>query len=550
MKHWLLGAGVALAMVGCDSGGSDGAAGGAGGAGGSGGEAGPTWHQDVAPLLAEKCAGCHHAGGIAPFALDDFAQASMLVPLLVSTVEAGRMPPWGAQETEECQPRPFKDDLRLTPAQLDLLKAWQAAGTPEGDAASAAPIPARSLDALANPSLTMTPRVPFVTEGVQDQFRCFVLDPGFTEDVHVNGAHFLAGNPLVVHHALLYVTEDVEEIARMDDGDGGYDCFGGPAVGAQLVAAWAPGGIPMEFPANAGMPISAGAKFVMQIHYHPTGMSAEEDATSVQLRLTDGPPEYLAVSALIGNFSRADDSGDGLLPGPEDPGAPAFVVPAGARGHVERMRFTVPGELDGRPFPGMFIHSIASHMHYVGTDMRIELTRPEAVPPCEVPELDALEACMTEKCPGQVGAGSVACAQSECAEAVEGLSGVCGECLVAQVRAGAADVYAGCRVPPAPPGQYGTIPEQPADECLLQTPAWDFSWQRFYAYDAPIDQLPFVQAGDVFEWRCTYDNSMDNPFVREALRQQGLDAPHDVSLGEETLDEMCLMALTLLYKWE
>lgn len=58
-----------------------------------------------------------------------------------------------------------------------------------------------------------------------------------------------------------------------------------------------------------------------------------------------------------------------------------------------------------------------------------------------------------------------------------------------------------------------------------------------------------MQAGDVFEFECTFDNSMGNPFVRDALAQQGLDAPHDVELGDETLDEMCLMALGVIYKW-
>jgi hypothetical protein len=40
--------------------------------------------------------------------------------------------------------------------------------------------------------------------------------------------------------------------------------------------------------------------------------------------------------------------------------------------------------------------------------------------------------------------------------------------------------------------------------------------------------------------QCRYDNSMGNPNVRDALREQGLDAPRDVSMGEATLDEMCL----------
>jgi hypothetical protein len=33
---------------------------------------------------------------------------------------------------------------------------------------------------------------------------------------------------------------------------------------------------------------------------------------------------------------------------------------------------------------------------------------------------------------------------------------------------------------------------------------------------------------------------MQNAFVADALFEQGLTAPRDVVLGEETLDEMCL----------
>lgn len=42
------------------------------------------------------------------------------------------------------------------------------------------------------------------------------------------------------------------------------------------------------------------------------------------------------------------------------------------------------------------------------------------------------------------------------------------------------------------------------------------------------------------KFRCTYDNSLANPFVARALAEQGLTEPQDVYLGEQTLDEMCL----------
>jgi hypothetical protein len=45
-----------------------------------------------------------------------------------------------------------------------------------------------------------------------------------------------------------------------------------------------------------------------------------------------------------------------------------------------------------------------------------------------------------------------------------------------------------------------------------------------------------------------YDNSMENQFVVNALKQQGLSAPRDVYMGETTLDEMCLGAFGIATK--
>ncbi|MDX2051955.1 MAG: hypothetical protein SFV15_06140 [Polyangiaceae bacterium] len=81
---------------------------------------------------------------------------------------------------------------------------------------------------------------------------------------------------------------------------------------------------------------------------------------------------------------------------------------------------------------------------------------------------------------------------------------------------------------------------QPADECLVQTPNWDFNWQGAYFYDAPLLNLPTLSPGDEIGLRCTFDNTLGNPFLPAALDSQGLKAPVDVRLGEATLDEMCL----------
>lgn len=430
--------------------------------------AGPTFHADVEPILQKHCQSCHFEGRIAPFPLVTYEDAKNAAPIMVAQTKSGAMPPWGALETDACKPRlGWKDDPRLTADEIATLEAWSLAGAPEGDPKDAPPAYTPPEEGLPGVAQTIEPDAPYTAGGDKDEFRCFVIDPKLTETKYLNGWNFVAGNKAVVHHALMFVNADRSALALADE-DGGYDCFGGAGVSdAQLVAAWAPGGRPVELEPNIGTPIQAGSVFVMQIHYHPAGLANQVDSTKFQMRFT-ADPEYQMVTALIGNFGKPMSGGDGLQPG--DGGEVEFRIPANAKDHVESMIFTMPDKVGGGPLPELKLYGVATHMHYVGTDMKIEIDR---------------------------GAATAS---------------------------------------------------DPASECLLETPKWDFSWQRFYSYDAPIESLPTIHAGDKLKLRCVYDNTTDNPFVVQALKDQKLTAPKDVTLGETTLDEMCLGGFAVVYK--
>ncbi|MBS2011506.1 MAG: hypothetical protein JST00_01230 [Deltaproteobacteria bacterium] len=89
-------------------------------------------------------------------------------------------------------------------------------------------------------------------------------------------------------------------------------------------------------------------------------------------------------------------------------------------------------------------------------------------------------------------------------------------------------------------------PDQPAKECLVGTPKYDFNWQRGYEYDAPVEKLPTVGPGDKLTFQCKYDNTMGNRHVRKALSELRLASPAEIKLGEQTLDEMCLGVLVAI----
>jgi hypothetical protein len=414
-----------------------------------------TWSGGVQPLLVQKCGGCHTDGGAGPFPLDSYGEAVESASGALAAIESNLMPPWGAHDTDECAPtRPFKDDLRLSDDDKALLREWVATGTPLGDPATALPVPVAPVLELADATVARSFAQPFtVLSDKHDVFACFVLDPGITEPSWITGVQVTPGNKKVAHHALVFLDNNAESVALATDGH--FPCFSNPDINVSLIAAWAPGSVPMTLPAKAGMPIKPGARLVVQMHYHPLAEPAI-DQSSVALRVSTRRPEWEAMLALLGNFDNFNAQKlTGLLPGPNDGATPEFLIPAGMRNHTETMVFKQTDIPIAVP-----VFAVGAHMHYVGVDMKIERTFADTA--------------------------------------------------------------------------------EDDRECLLQTPKWNFNWQRTYEYDVEIDDLPMIRPGDELIMRCTYDNSMQNPFVKDALFERGLAGPIDVRLGEETLDEMCL----------
>ena len=300
---------------------------------------GPTWDADVAPLVEESCAGCHTEGGVAPFALDSYEAAAPMAGAMAAAVASGTMPPWGAISTDECTPRfGWKEDLRLSDEQKALIADWADAGAPEGDAESAADLPAPMSLALEGANQSLTPDTGFAASGESDEFMCFTLDPGLATTRWLTGVQITPGNAAVVHHALIFADPNAQSVDMAGE-DGIYDCFGGAGIDdVALIGAWAPGALASEVPEGAGIEIAAGSRIVMQIHYHPSGQTFEPDASTVDLRWVDEEPEMLATLALIGNSSNEEE---GLLPGPNDENGVEFRIPAGAVGHTEEMTITV-----------------------------------------------------------------------------------------------------------------------------------------------------------------------------------------------------------------
>ena len=310
-----------------------------------------TWSRDIAPILQQHCQGCHRAGDIAPFSLESYSDTYRERKKILRAVEQRKMPPWkpvlGFGE--------FRDVRRLGDAEIARIRDWVAAGAPEGDPTDAPP-PRRWPDmwALGAPDVVLTPEAAFdVPSTDRDLYRCFVIPTSFAEDRYVSAVEVVPGNRKIVHHVLTYIDTTGASVAldRAEPGLG-YTCFGGPGFNPSGgLGGWAPGARPQANPDGVGLLLPAGARVVMQVHYHHRGAAIESDRTQVGLHFAKKPVDQRVRSIPVLNRG--------------------FEIPAGAPRHEVRASFTVPA---GRNFHAI---GIAPHMHLLGREMKVTATYPD-----------------------------------------------------------------------------------------------------------------------------------------------------------------------------
>ncbi len=335
---------------------------------------GPTYYQDIAPILSVSCGSCHREGGMNPYMLfDDADFTSSMSSSIAAAIEEGSMPPFYAEETEACpNPWGWQHDPRLSAAEQQLVAEWADAGGPTGDAADAVPVPPPPSGDLEDVDVTAFPAgkwttVPFGE--VEDQFICFSIDPGISEEKWLEAFQVVPEDLAVVHHVLTGI-DLLGASAALADENGTYDCFGAFGVDATFIGGWVPGSSPIEFPAHSGLRVPPEARIVLQMHYHMAA-EAHQDGTGVALRWAESTPIREANLGLIGNAGQQFVDGTGLQAGPNDDNGVEFFVPAGAEGHTETMMFR-PWDYSPRELQ---VFMVANHMHYVGTDMRMWVQR-------------------------------------------------------------------------------------------------------------------------------------------------------------------------------
>jgi mono/diheme cytochrome c family protein len=310
--------------------------------------AAPTFTKDVAPIVWNHCASCHHAGEVAPFTLTSYNDVKKRAKQIVKITRDRVMPPW--------KPEPgygeFHGDRRLSDEQIRTIEAWAAAGAPEGDAGDLPPLP-KFADGwlLGEPDVIVKLPQPYALRADgPDVFRCFVMPIDVPAGKFVRAVDFRPGNRKVTHHALTFL--DTSGAARrLDDRDPepGYAAMGGvgflPSGG---LGGWAPGAPPHQFPPDAAKRIAPNTDVVVQVHFHPSG-KAEHEQFQLGVYLTDRAPTRALVTVPIGLRSSID-------------------IPPGVKDYKWADSFTTPVPVE---VPGL-----TPHAHYICRDMKVWATPP------------------------------------------------------------------------------------------------------------------------------------------------------------------------------
>ncbi len=291
-------------------------------------ERGPREHasisyaETIAPLLVENCVPCHREGGIGPWAMTSYAMVHGFAPMIREVIRTQRMPPWHADP----HIGDFKDDRGLSVAQMQTLVHWIEAGAPRGDGRDPLEDAAKRkwIDwPLGQPDLIVEiPVFDVPATGVID-YQYPVVASGLKEGVWVQATQVLPGDRSVVHHV----------IAGFDTGDR----IRGSAVFRNHLATYAPGVEPHRYPEDSGIYVPAGAHFVFQMHYTPSG-KATTDASRVGLYFVHEPPtHFLRHRAMID---------------------PTIRIPAHAKAHTDSVYYLFQRDV--------VLYGLFPHAHYRG----------------------------------------------------------------------------------------------------------------------------------------------------------------------------------------
>jgi mono/diheme cytochrome c family protein len=346
-----------------------------------------TYTKDVAPILFKNCAECHRPGEAAPMSLLSYADARPWAKSIREKVASREMPPWHAGPHSAA----FKNDRRLSRAEIDTILAWIDGGAKEG-AAEDMPSAPQFADgwSIGQPDVVLQMPEEYTLEASDsDEYQYFEIPTNFSEDRYVQAIEARPGNRKIVHHIVAFLEapsaepplskEDAAKLrvkmeqesiryrdgflrrvkddapvtndaCQLPNGGAGWsrDTSRRDAITGELVV-YAPGREPNVWEPGVVKRIPAGAKIMLQVHYSKVAGSVQKDRSSVGMIFAKGKPTAEVTSETIFNSY--------------------FQIPPGAERHRATACWTAPENIR--------VLALMPHMHMRGSAMELKIVYPD-----------------------------------------------------------------------------------------------------------------------------------------------------------------------------
>ncbi len=301
----------------------------------------PDYATEVAPLLQEKCVGCHIDGGIAPFAMDSHMMVQGWSPMMKEVLMTKRMPP--AQVDPSVHH--FTNARYMDAEELQTLVHWIDAGSPRG-VSEVDPLtliePPQSEWELGEPDYVVdVPAFTVPATGVLD-YENVTINLPFEEDVWVKSVQHIPGDRRVLHHLLSFIVPaDYDERIVEGENDAYREFLEGYAPGKDGSA---------TYPDRAGVFIPRGSAVQMSLHYTTFGKETV-DNTRLGLYFADEEPSHQYSTYSLSHGGRNLD------------------IPPGVSEHKMSASHVFEDEI--------MLHGLRPHMHYRGKYMRMSVIYPD-----------------------------------------------------------------------------------------------------------------------------------------------------------------------------
>ena len=333
----------------------------------------PTFARDVAPIVYVHCIVCHREGQAAPFSLITYDDVKKRGTLIASVTARRYMPPWHATAAPGFPD--FRDDRRLSDAEIATLKSWVDGGMAAGDLTKAPQPPAfPSGWTLGEPDVVLSfPHAIDVPADGPDLYRNIVLPLDMPNDRWITAVDYEPSTRKVVHHALFFLAPAVDAADINEDdilpglgarsllgGGRGRGARGGGGRGggqqgdaAGGIGGWVPGMTPRFFPDGIAQPLPAHTSVVAQLHLHPSG-KAEHEQGRIAIYFAKKPPAKSLTSVQVP---------------PTFGFAMGIDIPAGQNRYVVKDSFVLPVDVEALGARG--------HAHYLAKELKMTATLPD-----------------------------------------------------------------------------------------------------------------------------------------------------------------------------